>query len=256
MDFAEAFRVIRRRWQISVPVLLLTLVAVVGIWVAWPTTYQSTTQLSLISSSLLANQPINGHNAYVGTWSLNPIASILVSDLTSDQATQQLKALGMTNGFTAAVPTFAAGPFISLTVTGHSSTAVRDSMPVVIRFAQQRLHQLQETGSVHTAAPALIRAVVISPANRPQLSLKRKIELVAGVAIAGLLLLLLLSFGAEGRALRRAGNGEIPRGQRAADMVHPNGERKRAPDTKSSPQKAARVSGRSPRSMTKPSTGS
>ena len=47
---------------------------------------------------------------------------------------------------------FAAGPFVSLTVTGHNSGSVRDSMPIVIKFAEKRLQQLQEAGSVRTPA--------------------------------------------------------------------------------------------------------
>ena len=172
----------------------------------------------------MAAQPLNGNNPYVVVGGLDPLANILASDLSSDQAAQQLQALGMTNGFTATVPAFAAGPFVSLTVTGHNSSSVRDSMPIVISFAQQRLQQLQETGSVRTPSAGLIQAVVISPASSPQPVLKTKIELVAGVAIAGLVLLLLLSFGAEGRALRRAKSREMPGDPRAIEMVHRGGE--------------------------------
>ena len=51
--------------------------------------------------------------------------------------------------------------------------------------------------------------------------LRTKIELVAGVAIAGLVLLLLLSFGAEGRALRRAESREMPGDPRAIELLQP-----------------------------------
>jgi capsular polysaccharide biosynthesis protein len=222
MDFAEAFRVIWRRWRIAVPVLALTVIAIAVVYVGWPTKYQSTAQISLIANGVMADQPVNGNNPYVAVSNLGPLAAILVGDLSSDQSAQQLKELGMTNGFTAAVPAFAAGPFVSLTVTGPSASSVRDSMPIVISFAQQRLRQLQESDSVPTAA--LIQAVVISPASSPQPVRKRKIELVAGVAIAGLVLLLLLSFGAEGKVLRQAESPEMPGDRRAIELVHPGGE--------------------------------
>lgn len=226
MDFAEAFRVIWRRWRVTVPVLVLTVIAVAAAYVGWPTKYQSTAQLSLIANRFMADQPANGNNPYVAVSALGPLAGILVEELSSDQAAQQLKELGMTNGFTAAVPAFAAGPFVSLTVSGRNSRAVRDSMPIVISFAQQRLQQLQESGNVGTPTAALIQAIVISPASSPQPVLKPKIELVAGLAVAGLVLLLLLSFGAEGRALRRAESPEMPGDPRAIELVHPNGETK------------------------------
>jgi hypothetical protein len=194
--------------------------------VAWPTKYQSTAQLSLIANRYMADSPGNGDNPYVPVSNLGALAGILVGDLSSDQAAQQLKALGMPNGFTAAVPAFAAGPFVSLTLTGPNSAAVRDSMPIVISFAQQRLRQLQESGNVGTPTAALIQAIVISPASSPRPVLKRKIELVVGLAIAGLVLLLLLSFGAEGRTLHRAESPEMPGGPHTIELVHQGGEQK------------------------------
>jgi hypothetical protein len=226
MDFAEAFRVIWRHWRLAVPVLVLTVIGVVAVYVGWPTTYQSTAQLGLIANRYMADQPANGNNPYVAVSALGPLAGILVGELSSDQAAQQLKELGMTNGFTAAVPAFAAGPFVSLTVTGPNSRAVQHSMPIVISFAQQRLQQLQDSGSVGLPPAALIQAIVISPASSPQPVLKRKTELMVGVAILGLFVLLLLSFGAEGRALRRAESPETPGEPRAIELVHPGGEPK------------------------------
>jgi capsular polysaccharide biosynthesis protein len=224
MDFAEAFRVITRRWRLAVPVLVLTVIVVALVYVGWPTKYQSTAQLSLIANHYMADQPANGNNPYVAISTLGPLAGILVGELSSDQAAQQLRKLGMTNGFTAAVPPFTAGPFVTLTVTGPNSLAVRDSMPIVVSFAQQRLQQLQKTGNVGTPEAALIQAIVISPPSSPQPVSKPKIELMAGVAIAGLLLLLLLSFEAEGRALRRAEDLEMSADQRVIDRAHPSDE--------------------------------
>jgi hypothetical protein len=222
MDFAEAFRVIRRRWRVALPVLALTVIAVAVAYVGRPTKYQSMAQISLIANGVMADQPVNGNNPYVAVSNLGPLAAILAGDLSSDQAAQQLGELGMTNGFTAAVPAFAAGPFVSLTVTGHSSSGVQDSMPIVISFAQQRLRQLQEADSVPTAA--LIQAIVISPPSRPRAVLKPKIELVVGLAIAGLVLLVLLSFAAEGRALRQAESPQVPGNRRAIELVHGSDE--------------------------------
>ena len=73
----------------------------------------------------MAAQPGNGNNPYVVIGGLTTLANILASDLSSQSGGQQLEALGMTNGFTASVPAFAAGPFISLTVIGQNSGAVR-----------------------------------------------------------------------------------------------------------------------------------
>lgn len=230
MDFGEIFRVIRRRWRVSVTGLVLTVIAVAVAYVGWPVKYQSTAELSLIGSSAMAAQPPNGNNPYVVVDALDPLANVLASELASDQADGQLRALGMTNGFAATVPAFAAGPFVSLTVTGRNSGSVLNSMPVVISFAEKRLQQLQETGSVRTPNAGLIRAVVIAPASSPQPVLKTKIELMAGVAIAGLVLVLLLSFGAEGRALRQGKSRETLVTPEAIEVLYRDGEPERALD--------------------------
>ena len=70
---------------------------------------------------------------------------------------------------------------------------------------------------------------MIAPANSPQPVQKTKIELMAGVAIAGLVLLLLLSFAAEGRALRQAKRPEMLIDARATEMPHLGDEPERAP---------------------------
>jgi len=237
MDFAEAFRVIRRRWRVAIPVLVLTVIAVAVANVAWPATYQSTAELSLIANRYMADQPSNGNNPYVAVSALGPLAGILVGELSSDQAAQQLGKQGMTNGFTAAVPPFAAGPFVTLTVKGPSSLAVRNSMPIVISFAQQRLQQLQKIGNVGTPEAALIQAIVISPPSRPQPVRKSKIELMAGLAIAGLVVLLLLSFGAEGRALRLPESREMPGDPRAIKLMHASDEPTIILDRQEEPQR-------------------
>jgi hypothetical protein len=203
LDFAELFRVLARRWRVSVPVLLLTVLALAGAYRAWPTTYQSTAELSLIGSQSLAAQPGNGDNPYLPVGGLAPLASILAGNLSSDQTLQQLNSRGVTGTFTAVVPPFAAGPFVSLSLAAKNPSAVGESMPIVVRFAEQRLIQIQESGSLKTPPRGLIRAVVIAPSSSPSPVLKKKLEVLAGVAIIGLSSLFLVSFGAEARAVRR-----------------------------------------------------
>ena len=48
MDFGEIFRILRRRWRVAVPALLLTVIATVGVYLAWPTTYQSSAEITLL----------------------------------------------------------------------------------------------------------------------------------------------------------------------------------------------------------------
>ncbi len=203
MDFGEIFRVLRRRWRVSVPALLLTMIAAVGAYLAWPTTYQSTAEITLLGPRSLATQPGNGNNPYLVVGGLGPLSNILVSDLSTQQAAQQLAARGVTETFTPGIPPFAAGPFVTLELEGKDPAAIQRSMPVVISFAEQRLKALQENRSIRTPSVGLVGATVIAQPNAPTPVLKRKEELVAGVAILGIIAVFVLSFSAEARAIRR-----------------------------------------------------
>ena len=211
MDFAEIFRVLRRRWRVSLPALLITVLATVGMYRVWPTTYQSSAEITLLGPRSLAAQSGNGNNPFVVVGNLDPMASILASNLSTQQALGQLQALNVTGTFTAAVPAFAAGPFVTLTLAAKERAAIRQSMPVVIGFAEQQLRTLQENNSIRTPAYGLVGATVIAAPSVPSPVLKKKIEMVTAVAILGIVALLILSFGAEARAIRR-GKGPVRAG--------------------------------------------
>jgi len=203
MDFGAMFGVLRRRWRVSVPVLLLTVFAAAGLYIKWPTTYQSDAEITLIGSPALGAQPGNDNNPYYDIGSLGPLASILASNLSSDQSVQELAALGVTDAYTAQVPAYAAGPFIEIALTGKSPLVMTKSWPIVIRFTEERLMQVQTESTTKVPTKGLIGATVIAPPSNPKPVAKRKVELVAGVAVLGLIATVILSFSAEARAMRR-----------------------------------------------------
>jgi hypothetical protein len=205
MDFGEIFRVLRRWWPISVTVLLLAVVATVATYAKWPATYESDAEITLITPQAEAAQPGSVNNPFLGVDNLSPMAAILASSLSSSQSGQQLQALGVTDSFSAAVPAFAAGPFVALSLTGRNPQVIRKSMPIVISFAESSLKNLQETGLQSVSTDTLIRSVVIATPSAPTPNKKQKREVAAGVAIIGLLAVFLLSFGAEAIAQRRTG---------------------------------------------------
>jgi uncharacterized protein involved in exopolysaccharide biosynthesis len=216
MDFGEMFRILRRHWRISVPVLLLTIVATVGMIFAWPTKYQSTAQITLVGPESLATAQGNGDNPYLVVGDLNPMASILSTNLSTQQAIQQLEAMGVTDTFTAVVPDFAAGPFIALTLEGKDPVEIRQSMPVAISFAERQLKTMQENGSIQTPSSGIVGAAVIAPPSLPTAVLKTKIEVVAAVALFGLVVLFLLTFGAEALGGQRRKNATPSRRRKSA----------------------------------------
>jgi hypothetical protein len=189
-----------------VPGLLLTLVIVALGWSRVPTTYQSTATLSLIGSKALAAEPGGGKNPFVVVGDLGPMANILASNLSSQAASERLRALGVAGAFTAEVPTDTTGqlgPFITIAVSEDSASAVARSMPTAIKYAETSLQKLQEDTASAIPNNELIRAVVIAAPSSPAPVRKSKIELLAAIAVVGIVATLFLTFGAEARGQRR-----------------------------------------------------
>ena len=209
MDFGAMFRVLWRRWRITVPVLLLAVITVIGLYMKLPVSYQSQAEIGLIGPPSLGAEPGSGNNPFLDLSILDPWANVLSSNLTSGQSAQELQALGVTATFTAQAPTSAAGPFIDLSLADRSQAVIKQAWPIVIRFAEEHLLQLQKDNATRLPARELIQAMVIAAPSNPQPVLKRKTEAVAGVAVFGLIAMVLLSFSAEARAVRRANELEL-----------------------------------------------
>lgn len=183
MDFGEMLRILRRRWIVATVGVLLTLVATAGAYVAWPNKYQSTDEITLVGSKSMANATGNGGNPYLSVADLDPVASILAGNVSSDQAVKQLRALGVTYTYTVEVPQFAAGPFLQITVTGKEPAEVTQQLPIVTRFTEQRMTTLQQETAIPTPANAIITTQVIVPPSTPSKVKKTKLEVVAGVFV-------------------------------------------------------------------------
>ena len=139
--------------------------------------------ITLIGSKSMANASGNGGNPYLSVADLDPVASILAGNVSSDQAVKQLRALGVTYPYTAVVPQFAAGPFIQITVTGKVPALVSQQLPIVTRYTEQRLTQLQQETAIPTPPKATLTTQEIVPPSTPTKVLKTKLEVVAGVFV-------------------------------------------------------------------------
>jgi len=237
MDFGEIFRVLRRWWPISVTLLLVTVVATGATYAKWPKTYESVAEITLLTPKAVADQPGSVNNPYLGVGGLGPMASILATSLSSGQSAQQLQALGVTDSFSAGVPAFAAGPFISFSLTGHNPQVIQKSMPIIISFAETSLKNLQINRIQPIPNDAFITSVVIAEPSTPRQIKKQRIEVMAGVAIFGLLAVFLVSFGAEAIARRRTGK---PGGKIYERTIAGNGAGQRDGSLKGSYRRAQR----------------
>jgi uncharacterized protein involved in exopolysaccharide biosynthesis len=205
MDVGELFRLVRRRWAIAVPALLLTLVATVGGYLKLPTSYQSQVQLTMLNAPKITAEPGNFGNPYLSfDTTLSVDVDYLTRYLTSTAAAQLLKARGVTEQYTAAFANNALGPFMVLTVTGPDRVHVLQSIAVLVTFTEQQWRSTQLTSKAPT--DSLVGMSVIAPPSNPKPVLKKKIEVVAGIAILGIALSILLAVFVDASVRRRRSN--------------------------------------------------
>jgi hypothetical protein len=155
----------------------------------------------MLNAPRITNEQGNYGNPYLAfDQALLVDDDFLTRNLSSTAAAQQLQALGVT-GYTATIAQNALGPFMQLTVTGTNRAQILTEMQTLIHFSEHQWLALQRS----SAAPpgSIVRLSVIAPPSTPAPVLKRKIEVVAGVFIGGLLLTVLLVAIAESMARRR-----------------------------------------------------
>jgi capsular polysaccharide biosynthesis protein len=220
MDLVEVFRIIRARWYVMVPLLLVTIVLTMGVDRSIATKYQSASEMSLLASQ----SATTGTSALPGTGnaflnfnsSLNDTADFLVRRLGSNDAANDLQQLGVTETYVVALAAAAQGPFITLTVTGPNPEHVLTSLNTLTQYTVQQLEKLQEQAGVKPVD--MIRSMVIVPPGPPAAQNKTKTQDVLGVGIGGLVIAFLATFVVESvTATRRRRRRRVPFGADPGD---------------------------------------
>ncbi|MFE0510900.1 chain length determinant protein, partial [Streptomyces sp. NPDC058964] len=196
MDLAEIFRVMRRRWYVLLPGLLLTAGLVVAVALVVPITYQSQSTVVLLNSQK-ATVAYDGNPFLSTQTSLTGMADSLARNLNSDVSVRELKSRGATGTFAAKLADNAQGPLMWLTVTGTDKSAVLASDRVLTAYAKDRLQQFQEQQSV--APKAMIRMTTIVPPQNPVAQTKTRLEYMVMAGGLGLVLSLVATFYVEAR---------------------------------------------------------
>ncbi|WP_052434380.1 Wzz/FepE/Etk N-terminal domain-containing protein [Streptacidiphilus melanogenes] len=210
MDLAEIARVMRRRWLVLLPGLLLTLALAAGLYLLTPTKYQSQATVELLNSQK-ATVPFNGNPFLSTQTSLTGMADSLARNVNSDTSLAELKALGMTGTSEAKIADNAQAPLLWLTITGTGPQSVLKSDQILVDYTGRKLQQFQSDQQVPPAA--MIRMTVIVPPQQPAAQLKTKIEYVVLLGLGGLALSLVATFYVEAkRRPRHAGSTVAPAG--------------------------------------------
>ncbi|MEU9453444.1 chain length determinant protein [Streptomyces sp. NPDC048277] len=196
MDLAEIFRVMRRRWYVLLPGLLLTAGLIVGVIVLVPVTYQSQSTVVLLNSQK-ATKAYDGNPFLSTQTSLTGMADSLARNLNSDDSLRDLKARGAKGTFAAKLADNAQGPLMWLTVTGTDKASVLDSDKILTTYAGERLDQFQKAQSV--TPKAMIRMATIVPPQNPVAQTKTRLEYMVMAGALGVVLTLVAAFYVEAR---------------------------------------------------------
>jgi hypothetical protein len=196
MDLAEIFRVMRRRWYVLLPGLLLTAALIVGVVVLVPVSYQSQSTVVLLNSQK-ATRAYDGNPFLSTQTSLTGMADSLARNLNSDDSLRELKSRGAKGTFAAKLADNAQGPLLWLTVTGTDKAAVLSSDKILTAYAKERLDQFQKQQSV--APKAMIRMTTIVSPQNPVAQTKTRLEYLIMAGALGLVVTLVAAFYVEAR---------------------------------------------------------
>jgi capsular polysaccharide biosynthesis protein len=208
VDLGEILRVMRSRWYIVLPMVLLAIGLGAGVYVKVPTTYTTYTMVSLLSSQSdtksatqgLDNPFLNFNDSLVAT------ADFLGRRLESTDIELQLRQAGVTEKYTVSLPENAQGPFLTITLTGTDKDHMLTSAATLAQFADTTLVKIQEQNAVSSRDQ--IRLTQVIPPQKPAAALKKKLELVI-VAVGGTIALtFVLTFIVESVSRRRRSGGE------------------------------------------------
>jgi capsular polysaccharide biosynthesis protein len=200
MDLAEIFRVMRRRWYVLLPGLLLAAGLTVAVALVVPVTYQSQSTVVLLNSQK-ATRAYDGNPFLSTQTSLTGMADSLARNLNSDASIRALKSRGATGTFEAKLADNAQGPLMWLTVTGTDESSVLASDRILTAYAKERLEAFQEQQSVDENA--MIRMMTIVASQNPVAQTKTRLEYMIMAGGAGFVISMIATFYVEARKRSR-----------------------------------------------------
>ncbi|WP_199808110.1 chain length determinant protein [Streptomyces sp. NRRL F-2580] len=204
MDLAEIWRVMRRRWYVLLPGLLITAALTAAVYLLVPVEYRSQSTVTLLNSKK-ATVAFDG-NPFLSTQaSLTGMADGLARNLNSDGAKADLKALGVTGVHEAKIADNALGPYMWLSVVGTDPAAVLTSDEILTTYAEKRLLEFQSQQSV--APDAMIRMSTIVPPQKPEAQTKARLQFLVMAGGLGFVLSLVATFFVEARKRQRSSPG-------------------------------------------------
>ncbi|MGW6783305.1 O-antigen ligase family protein [Streptomyces sp. NPDC054987] len=216
MSIREIVAVLRRRWYVIGPALVLSLLAALHLYRSVPVAYQSQSSVALLDSSAAAKlPPAFGNPISNAGGALVVTADVLIRTLSGADAARELHSLGVTDPYTVGFAANTSGPLLTLTVTGTDRERVLEETNILTGFAGEQLDALQAAAEVQPAHMVQTAPVVLPQTPVPQL--KSRYQQVLGVLILGVAGGFVLSFVVDASAAARRRR----RGRSAADPGRP-----------------------------------
>ncbi|WP_405450610.1 O-antigen ligase family protein [Streptomyces erythrochromogenes] len=202
MSIRELVAVLRRRWYVIVPAILLSLLAALHLYRSVPVAYQSQSSVALLDSSAASKLPPSFGNPISNAGgALVVTADVLIRTLSGADSARELHSLGVSDPYTVGFAANTSGPLLTLTVTGTDREKVLEETNILTGFAGEQLNALQAAAKVQPAYMVQTAPVVLPQTPVPQL--KSRYQQVLGVLIVGVGTGFVLSFVADALAAAR-----------------------------------------------------
>jgi capsular polysaccharide biosynthesis protein len=247
-------RSILRRWYVLVALLIAT-----GFVVSFASSHVSSTYSRSATQILVPGTKSypTGDNPYLYTGNLTQAASVLVDALSAENVVSGITSAYPGSTIAVDTDTSSNGPMISVQVTAQSNADAGAVLTRIVDQIEPVLTSLQEKANVPRTA--LITAIPVTADTSSQVSDKSRLEAVAGVGIAGLVVSVLLAAlvdalvlalvrarrrAVERKAVRTGAGADIQDGSAAGDT--PGDEDPAGPGTEPAPVGPSKKGNRRP----------
>lgn len=210
MTLKNFLRALGRRWYVLLVGLLITGVACAFVASEVQPTYQRTATLLLMPASSSVPE---GGNAYLYLGGLGQASEALVTTMAAQTARESILDGHPAADVTVERNVTSSGPLLSVTATGSSDSEVTEVLDRALAAVQSNLTDLQTRADV--PSDARISSLSLTTDTASTLLQRNRVEAVAGTAIAGVALTLLLTGFVDGLLLssarrRRSATGSGP----------------------------------------------
>jgi hypothetical protein len=172
MYVSDLVRVLRRRWYVAIPGLLITILAAGIVLRIYPPSLQATGSVVFVSPPVSTE----GSGSTAGTRSnpylnfgapLGATAEVVSAAVNSDQTAKQLKARGATGSYQVGINPNSSAPVLSVEATAGNNTDAMTTLNAVLGEIRGRLAQIQADAGAPRNQYITAQAVTASPKALP-----------------------------------------------------------------------------------------